>query len=226
MWFGLYFLISNKTVMEKLSIVAVLILIYLLKNTRGMEISIYSNSTLIPEGQSHIIFCQTSDPYLSCWWMKESRALCGGGGVWAVDINSKNGSACGKNNHITWILSSNMCGIRIDGFTATDKGKYECFAMTKNKKGKSYKVSNQAIYLQILTLAEVSIQQMIDSTSFGQVTTKNNQIDAQCSITGGHPKPKVHASIGYMNRQTNDVHELETLIQQYNMEIFTIFIST
>ena len=176
----------------------VLCLAILIENCSSdvLKIDSHSNSTIIPEGKSHTLFCETNIKYSQCSWTKDYQGICS---TYSNVINSKQGTKCGSFGNIKWDLSETSCGIILENLATSDKGIYRCYVFAI---GSGNVLETRSIDLDVATPATVSIEHpFVTSSSFkdGQY----NEFVIKCHVRGGHPKPEVHAAIGPHNNKIN-----------------------
>ena len=157
----------------------------------GLELVALPERAMIPQGDSHTIFCESDEPYEICKWSHvDMGKTCR---VTSDEIDAKQGTECHGESHLLWDLTETRCGITILNAARSDIGEYKCTVGVLEPEVK---------FLTSSTKIDVSVPAIVTfQGNFAESYTQEIDVDTEtvfeCHITGGYPQPTIQAAIGY-----------------------------
>ena len=157
----------------------------------GLELVAVPEPAMIPQGNSHTIFCETDEPYEICKWSHvETGKTCR---VTSDEIEEKQGTECNDESHLIWDLTETRCGITIQNAARSDIGEYKC---TVGVLEPTVLILTESANIDVSVPAIVTFQGSF-ADSYTQTLDLETEVVVECHVTGGYPQPTIQAAIGY-----------------------------
>lgn len=170
----------------------------LLAGTSGFEITETSGDLMIIQGTSGLMFCRSDEPFEFCKWTNAEKEL-------SCRTSSGEASSCGEDGHLTWEVDENTCGLRINSVSRlNDIGNYTCILSIFTDEGVFTDTAHVAVDVAVESLASFG-GHFAASEDNSVMVDADQEVEVECSATGGYPTANVRAFFGPNKDEINDV---------------------